>query len=816
MKKLYLFLLAIITMGAQAVKANETIGLSFNRTGTNATSVTIAVTGKNGTAINGAQATISSSHSFKGTSNAVTPQILCPDANGNSSPTIEIGIQITGVPEGFSFGQMALDLHALNGGSNYQDNSDGKQRRWNIGATVNGANFGSLDDIDIAAGVGTAGYVHKEWEITGSTATADNGTITLNLTITKGSANEGCFIGISSIRLGEATADPTPDPDPEPEPEPEPEPDTTEGKIYVIQWKNTGTNYITEGDDQKMYVDSYDVTKRQFWQFIPTDNENCYYIKNTASGRYIGSCNLTPSSASKIYTTTTPTEYYVARTSATSGEIAGCWYMSSTDCSNYNRESSGPRALNKDGASNDVITWQAGTSRVGSYWKLIESEDLYEIRPFDASAALGTIGTRYNIESPNGKYATLSDGNVTLAAPDIYEESQEWYFAGASNTNGWQIASAMSPAAVIGVSNGTVVAQEGNSTRWKVFASKKENGYFYFTSGKDTLTIEGETLFRFNKLRSQYARNNQIYANPCGTAGTNYLTSIEIKGESVLDNLIYTASSKPSTWHVLYSTDKATVTKGEHFELTATLKSNPASSLTATAYFDWNCDGVFETKQELAISGTSCTATVSVPEWASDKQGRMRLRINSNGLDLAEDDVEGFIYDLNIKTAETHGTRTVTVGVNSWERGRATLSHTADSYAPGTALTAIAETVGNATFICWREEGNVVSTQAEYPFTVEHNTNLIAYFSPNTDEESILGIEATTEDSEVSVTQDDNTIAAHSTAAVKGITLYTIDAAKVAATSGSRLSIQGIANGLYIVRVTTENGYRNVKLYINK
>jgi hypothetical protein len=124
--------------------------------------------------------------------------------------------------------------------------------------------------------------------------------------------------------------------------------------------------------------------------------------------------------------------------------------------------------------------------------------------------------------------------------------------------------------------------------------------------------------------------------------------------------------------------------------------------------------------------------------------------------------------------------------------------------------------VGNAAFICWREEGNVVSTEAAYTFTVEHNRKLIAYFSPNTDENSILGVESVAQDSEVSVSQENNCIIAHSTAAVKGITLYTIDAAKVAAANSGKLNIQDIAEGLYIVRVTTDKGYKNIKLFINK
>lgn len=119
-------------------------------------------------------------------------------------------------------------------------------------------------------------------------------------------------------------------------------PDTENCKIYNISWKTTGGNYATEGSDGSIYIAGYAVTERQFWRFIPTGNDNCYYIQNTATGRYIGSCNKTPSSASRITTTTEPVEYYVAPTSATSGEIKGCHYFSSTDCDNYSNEAAAP------------------------------------------------------------------------------------------------------------------------------------------------------------------------------------------------------------------------------------------------------------------------------------------------------------------------------------------------------------------------------------------------------------------------------------------------------------------------------------------
>lgn len=821
MKKLYFTFLAILALGFQSSVAAEKIGLTFNRAGTDAASVAISVVDKNGAPIEGASATIESSHEFKPNGgNAINSSIICPNVNANTSPTIELTVSISGVPTGFTFNSIGIDIHALNGGSNYQENSDGVTRQWNVNIEQGAANdaltqFGSLDDIDIAAGVGESGNVHKVWPVESEATVKAGNTIVVKLTITKGTTNGGCFFGLSAIELGTAGDTPEPEPEPGPEPEPEPEPDDSEGKIYYIQWKNTGTNYITENADGYMTVEGNDVTKAQFWMFIPTDKENCYYIKNTATGNYIGSCNKTPSSVSRITTTSTPTEYYVAKTTATSSEIKGCYYFSSTDCASYDKENAGPRALNKDGASNYVITWQAGTSRVGSYWKLVETEDLYEIRPFETSAAIGSIGTSYYIEGIGGKNMTLGEAALSMKDADMFDNNQEWYFVGSSNSSGWTIASAAKPATVIGIANGKVTANEGLDTRWKVQASKESDGYFFFTSSTDTLKIDGESLFRFNRLRSMYARNNQIYNNPCGRAGNNFITELTLSGEDILGNLIYKSTAKPSSWHVLYAHDKGEVSIGKSFEVSATLKSNAASDLTANCYFDWNCNGIFETAEPMTISGNKCTATVYVPEWAAEKQSRMRVRINSNALDLAEDDVEGFVYDFHIRANKAQTTRTVTLGVNDKTRGTATLSTVAESYEYGTELTATAATIGNATFICWREEGVIVSTDASYTFTVDRNVSLKAYFSPNTDESS-LGIATVPTNEEITIEQKENCIVAHCSAEVLSIAIYTPDAAIALKSKGNTASTSSLKEGVYIVIVNTAKGYKNCKLYISK
>ena len=810
MKRFYLTILTLLILTTQPTMAVSGIGLRFNRTDTDASSVTITVVDENGATIEGATATVATSHSFKPTSNAVTGAILCPNINANTNPNIELEFTINGVPAGFTFDKVGLDIHALNGGSNYQEPSDGVTRQWNVTTTVNNAEFGALNDIDIAANVGTSGNVHKVWEITGTTVNTD-GTVTVKLTITKGTTNGGCFIGLSEVKLSTDGEEPTPEP--EPEPDPTPEPDTDGAKIYLISWKNTGANYVTEESDHRMTVQSRDNAKPQFWMFIPTENENCYYIKNTATGRYMGSCNLTPSSASKISTSATPVEYYVG----TSSVKSGLSYFSSTDCSNYSDESAGPRALNKDGASDYVITWvtrQNGTYDEGSYWKLIETEDLYEVRPFEGSEAIGKIGASYNVEAINGKNLTINEGAPALAAPDAFDEKQEWYFVGTGNSTGWQIASAAEPAIVIGIVDGNIATGKGLDTKWTVHMSKENGGYFYFKSNGTVLKVEGDSLFKFNRLRSAYARKLQIYNNPCGTVGNNYVKKFELCGEAALSNIIYEAQSKPAKWHVVYANDRGEVAQGGTFNLSVTLSSNAASDLVVAAHFDWNGDGVFETEVPVTVSGTAGTAEVTVPDWATMEQTRMRLRVNSNGLDLAEDEVQGFIYDFHIKVVEPQEKRTVTVGVNSWERGSAELSQVAEDYVYGTTLTATATAYGNGKFVCWKEEGVVVSTSAEYTFTVDHNVKLVAYFAPNTDESSYpTGIKENVAE-EVTVTVTDNSIVA--TGNVRSLELFTVNAALIANAKGNTMDTAGIQEGLYIVRATTTGGYKNVKVYIKK
>ena len=610
MKKIIISTMLLL-VGLMSAAANDIVSLKFNRTGTDAASVAVRVVDGEGNAIEGASASLTSvSHALRGTAGSITSSILCPNANANTSPTITMTFTVAGLPEGYTFDKLGLHIHALNGGNGYQETNDKKVRQWNVSAAAGDNTFASFSDIDIAAGITGA---NKLWETNqfSSVGLDANGNLVLTLTITKGTENGGCFFGLSEVRLVTTSTEP----EPEPEPDPTVEHTFSADKVYYIQWKNTGANYITENRDKSLTVADKKNSKYQFWKLIPVEGKShCYYIQNVVTENYIETCNKDKNSKSYIYTSTEKREYYIGQTTSTSANIAGCYYMSSTDCADYSDESKNPLALNKDGGSNGVLTWTAGHGSEGSYWKIVETTEEYK-----------------------------------APEPPVHGSS---------------------------------------------------------------------------------AKNLTVYFRPCGMVSNTYLKAATIGG---VDPIAYTAAAKPGSFYVPFSKDHGAVVRGSEFNVSITLSSAGDADLKANAYFDWNADGEFEATEPITLSGTAGTATVTVPEEAVSGDTRMRIRLNSNGLDRADDDVEGFVYD--IPFAVVGGERKVLVEVNASDRGTATLSANAETYAVGTQLTATATPKGNATFDSWREGGVVVSRESTYTFAVANrNMTLKAYFTLNTEE----------------------------------------------------------------------------------
>ena len=503
-----------------------------------------------------------------------------------------------------------------------------------------------------------------------------------------------------------------------------PKDEATKAGIYTIEWKTGTGSYITEEADGSMVISNYDETKRMFWEFVPTEKDNCFYLRNTATGRYMQSCNLEPSSASRVKTGKEPVEYYVAKNTTAGAATYGQYWFSSTDCANYDKTASSPRALNKDGASSFIITWTAANGNVGSFWTLHETEDLYDLRPFMVGESY-----RYLLQNDELKALQLADDNTLSWEKRTEDASQAWYFKGESNrAGGYQIINAKTGKAL---NDGTAYVVVQNLTaesavyQFRPFATKDD--------ASTVLTVDGKSALTFRAVRSAFSRNAQIYQMPCGALAGLYISELSLTGEAAYKPLVFpitTAAGKesatPAEWFTLYVRDKAEVQPGKSLTLDITMNQTPAAGYEAFAYFDWNRDGVFEAVTTLDVARTM-SATIPVPADAKEGKTRMRIRITDNGLTDAEDEAVGQIFDAILTVIPADKGLSFSVTTSDLTRG--TVSYELN----GDEITIKAEPLGNATFIAWREGNRLFTTTATHTFTLDRSIHLTAYFTPNTD-----------------------------------------------------------------------------------
>ncbi len=815
-------LLVLLCFGTVASAAEVTaLGLRFARSGTDAASVTVSVVDQDGTAISGATASMTTSHAFKATNKNNTSSILCPNANGTSSPTIVLTFNVSGLPTGFSYNNVGMDIHALNGSDVYQQNGDGQKRQWNV-AVKQGASSSALSDfallsnIDIAEGVGTSGNVHKVWDATSTTTATAGTTLSLQLTITKGTVNGGCFFGLSEITLSTGEAPEIPDPEPAVDPI-----DPT--ACYYIQWSQNAALYMAENASGGVVVTGEDITQKQFWQFEATAKENCFYVKNLASGKYLQSCNKENSNQSLISVGDTPVEYYVVPASSGSG-VAGFWRLTSTDCPNYATSSSNPHALNKDGASTNVIVWGGQESNVGSWWGLVKTENLYDLQPFGFSEVLGKEREIYAVVSATtGKVLEMAADGALSWADRTFADNQTWYFVGTGNKNGGFLI------ANLGTGQ-TIDLDSEDQTRWYVLEGTSDKGGYElrpFATKDDAataLTIAEEKAVLFKSTPSSFARSAQIYALPCGETNGVYVANAAISGANKpmtypLATLNGTtvdqpAAAAPSMWYTIYSHDKAIVARGSKFNLSISLNKAPLTGQVAYVYFDWDRDGIFETMHTFDTA-QQMQAEISVPAEAEAGESRMRFRLTANGLEDAEDCVTGQIVDFLIQVEEQPGAAwTCSVSVNDPLRGVA-FSHGPE--AGSTERTVEAKANGDATFLCWKEAKNVVSAQALHTFTIDHNTHLTAFFTPiTTDIPTGIDLGVLKEENLLlNVKAERSSLKVETPAEVRLLLVYTPDGALVGRSTTSELVFSTpLEAGTYIVKAFTADSDKVCKAYI--
>ena len=299
------------------------------------------------------------------------------------------------------------------------------------------------------------------------------------------------------------------------------------GKVYLLHRYSKANGYMYE-QGNKLQAGPASNTQKQYWEFIPTGNDNCYYLRNVTSRRYVQSTHI--SLSQQVSTGEAPVEFKVAACTANNAQ-KGYYYLCSTD-QTINTAADGTLGLNFSEATGKVVAYHITNTRANSYWEILE--------------------TSYDYVAPE---------------PPVH---------------------------------------------------------------------------------TPLAQRLGIYYLPCGTAGSAYLTAVDISGQPDAAAVHYSATSAPAAAFLLNRNQEAVV----HPDSTLTLTYAGAgfeSVTSVTAYFDWNADGLFEQTHDFfgeAEGRLSLTVPATV---ALDKRLRLRLRVTDNGLEGAEDEVYGTTYDFYLR-----------------------------------------------------------------------------------------------------------------------------------------------------------------------
>ena len=192
MKKLLLTIALVLLCGV--TMAQNAVEFTFTRNGNGAD---VAVNGADG--VTATIAATSASNAWNtGGAMANRTDVLCP--NTNTSTTSEGSpITYTLTVEGLNttVTGVAFTHVAVNSGGNLQPSNDVDVRHCNFKLEVNGEAAGALTDqnIWIPAGATDKTIAFNDLEI------AANGTLTIKLTLYKGTTNNGCFYGLTKITL---------------------------------------------------------------------------------------------------------------------------------------------------------------------------------------------------------------------------------------------------------------------------------------------------------------------------------------------------------------------------------------------------------------------------------------------------------------------------------------------------------------------------------------------------------------------------------------------------------------------------------------
>ena len=428
MKKVLLSIL-LCTFAVATWAQTSVVKLSFTRSGQD---IAIAVNDQDGNAIPGASATVAlsgSTSTWKSNGELATQtNIICPDVNANTNPTITMTFTINGLSR-LQANQLSLDIHAMNGGGNHQGNTSAEpDRYWNITATTNGNAFASYTDLEIAKNCNTGGVTHKVHEAADETPCELTNPTTFVLNITKGSNNPGCFFGLAEITLYV-------------EEMPEPETPTTyqfkganltssqlmaaTAPMYIAIKNISATNnywFVGNTGAAPYSKADYEEAAIFIWEPVTEGVAGSYYLKKL-DGTYMQTSS--PKDWGDVanaatFTTTNPTSGGSGSTKF-NGDGDSQAYINGNDDANLVRFVKGSNWLNVQNGDSGTPTYNTGEGG----WTIHYVYELEQVEGFKANitaAKYSTMYTTYNVDLSQAegvsayyiKEGSFNNGYVTL------------------------------------------------------------------------------------------------------------------------------------------------------------------------------------------------------------------------------------------------------------------------------------------------------------------------------------------------------------------------------------------------------------------
>lgn len=202
----------LLSASGFTAEAQSEVNLTFNRTGSNASGISVNVTDENGEAISGASATLALQPNSVLTNGVLTSEkanVVCPNQNKNANGSdIEFTISITGLPSDLTFSKVEATTWPLTSNGVLQTYAG---RYWDLvvkaGTSSNNLTAtSSIQNFDLYNGPGngvnslasTPSFV-----LSSATSTDNSGNLCIKFIANNGTQDPtiGCFIGLERINL---------------------------------------------------------------------------------------------------------------------------------------------------------------------------------------------------------------------------------------------------------------------------------------------------------------------------------------------------------------------------------------------------------------------------------------------------------------------------------------------------------------------------------------------------------------------------------------------------------------------------------------